>query len=235
MDKNLFKLIALIVTVILYGAVLFFFLDYFFEHEAPKKIAIKAQAIDVMIEEKRDTKKVVPIKKVAPKAAPKKKQAKGSPAPKSTPKIEDLFASLNTKKLAKKRATVHKRASTPSKYKGKSGKKAQKLLKKLKLQDIQLTSKKSIKSVSGEKDPYLEKLYKILYTYWMPSQLSAGNRAKVKIFIDRNGRFTYEVLQYGQNEIFNAELDDYLQRMQMQRFPLPDRPKEFIVYFEAKE
>ncbi len=236
MARKLLKFFSLLVTLGLYGAIVYFFLDYFFTHEPPKKIAIDAQKIDVVIvEEKKEPKKIAPPKKMPSAKSKPPKKSKGSPMPKAAPDIKDLFASLNTKKLAKKKASIQKNAVMPSKYKGRSGKKAQKILKQLKLHNIIFASKKSIKSVRGEKDPYLEKLYKILYANWTPSELSAGNRAKVKITIDTAGSFSYKVIQYSKSDIFNAELDDYLQRMQMQRFPPPARPKEFIVYFEAKE
>ncbi len=235
MDRFVFQLLSFFVSVLLYLALILFATHIFFSSvKKPKKIAIKAQSIDVYIQEPQKKKSV--MRAVKKQTTPKKKRHPGSTSPKRRPDLKSLFASLHTPKSPIKKRQTH--SQTPSRYKGVEGtkSKAKELLKKLKLRTAELSSsKKMIKSVTGEHDPYLEKVYKILYTNWIPSQASAGNRAKVKIFIDSDGRFSYEILQPGASEIFNQELQNYLEYLKTLTFPKPAKKRELIVYFEAKD
>ncbi len=233
MDKTIYKTLAFLFSLVLYVAVLLFFLAYFFHRQTPQRIEIKADAIEVYLTQKTPKKAIVSQPKKPPKKVATTKKASGSQKAKATPNIKDLFSTIKTPKKAKPKKQSPKK-ETPSRFKGHGGKRAKELLKKLHLKEPQLASKKSIKSVSGKQDPYLQKIYKILYAYWMPSEMSAGNRAKVLIRIDRHGNFDYEILQSSQSDIFNAELQDYLERMRQEKFPSPSQNREFIVYFEAK-
>ena len=208
------------------------FLSQFFHLHKPQKIQIDAQAIDVFIESPTKIQKTVPVKKIEKSSVPKQKKH-GSSSPKQrSSDLKNLFAKLDTKSLKKQKP---KRSETPSRYKGRGGKKAQELLKKLKLKEFEPKSKRSIKSVEGKQDPYLQKVYKILYSYWIPSKESAGNRAKVLITIDRYGNFNYKVLHYSSSEIFNQELKEFLEAMKMHEFPHPRQKRTITVFFEAKE
>ncbi|BCD60061.1 MULTISPECIES: energy transducer TonB [unclassified Nitratiruptor] len=233
MDRFTLGIFSLTLSIALYLLIVLGVL-HFFTQENPTKIAIKAQSIDIMISEpKKEMKKVVTKKRVEKKSTPKKHKKSGSKSPKKRANIKNLFASLDTKSL---HAETPKRKSTEvSRFKGKGGKKAQKLLEKLQLKEFQPAQEKSIKSVEGKQDPYLEKVYKILYTYWIPSKESAGAQAKVKIIIDTQGNFDYKVLQYSNNETFNEELDEYLQAMKSEHFPKPDQKRELTVLFVAKD
>ena len=236
MDR-LYKFFSFLLSLLLYFVIVGSLVWYFVDTEPIKKVELKAQSIDVYLNTPTPKpQKTVPTK--TPKQKPKKivKPAKkeGSSSPKHRASLSDLFASLNTKRL-KPHKTPQKRAQTPSRFKGSGSKKAEKLLEELRLKEYQPSAKRSIKSISGEKDPYLEKVYKILYMYWIPSKLSAGNRAKVRITIYPDGHMEYKVLHYSSSQVFNQELDRYLESMRMQSFPKPQKPREFIVYFEAKE
>ncbi len=235
MDR-LYKFLSFFVSFIFYFAIVSFLTAHFTTSQSIKKIECKAQSIDVYLSPPTPKpQKVLPKK--PPKPKPKERIAakkEGSSTPKQTPSLKDLFASIDTKRL-KSHKTPRKKSVRPSRLRGEGSKKAQKLLDQLRLKEYRPSAKRSIKSIQGEKDPYLQKVYKILYTYWIPSQLSAGNRAKVKITIYPNGQMRYKVLRYSSSEIFNQELDRYLEIMRMQTFPKPSRPREFVVYFEAKE
>ncbi len=232
MDRLFFNITSFLLALLVYIFLVLFFLNQFFDLRKPQKIEIKAQAIDVFIQTPTKTQKVVPVKKIEKSSAPKPKK-RGSSSPKQrSSDLKNLFAKLDTKSLTKQKP---KRSETPSKYKGRGGKRAQELLKKLKLKEFEPKSKRSIKSVEGKKDPYLQKVYKILYSYWIPSKESAGNRAKVQITIDRYGNFSYKVLQYSSSDIFNQELKEFLEAMKMQEFPHPRQKRTITVFFEAKE
>ncbi len=232
MDR-LFKLFAFLLSLLLYLLIILFFLNYFIKDKV-HKIEIKAQSIDVYITEPTQKAKVVP-QKIEPHKKPEapKKKKSGSSSPKPKVLVSDLFSTVKTEKVkAKKESTPSQEVS---KYRGHGGKKAKKLLEKLRLKEYQPSTKRMVKSVTGEKDPYLEKVYKLLYTYWMPSKLSAGNRAKVQIIIYTDGHITYKVLRYSSSDIFNQELDQYLQMLQSYTFPTPKKTRTIVVYFEAKE
>ena len=191
-------------SIAIYLVIALLFMSLFFTNSAPKKIQIQADAIDVMIveEKKPKIKKVTLLPKKEQKSVSKPKKKGGSNSPKKRANIKSLFATLDTKAIETK-IPQKKKNETPSKFKGHGSKKAQKLLQKLKLQSFEPASHKSIKSVQGEKDPYLQEVYKILYSYWIPSKESAGAEAKVRITIEQDGSFSYKILQLSNNEIFN--------------------------------
>ncbi len=235
MDR-LYKVFSFLLSIALYLVVVGSLVWYFTDSQPIKKVELKAQSIDVYLTTPAPKqKRVVPQKTLKPKP-PKSRPAKkeGSTSAKQRASVNDLFASLDTKRL-KRHKTSQRRAQKPSRFKGEGSKKAKKLLEQLRLKEYRPSAKRSIKSVSGEKDPYLEKVYKLLYTYWIPSKASAGNRSKVRITIYPDGHMEYRVLQYSPSPVFNQELDRYLDVMRMQSFPKPKRSREFIVYFEAKE
>ena len=236
MDRTLLKIFSFLASLAIYLLIALLFVTFFFTKTVPKKIQIQADAIDVMIveEKKPKVKKTILTQKSQRKIVSKPKKRVGSASPKKRANIKNLFASLDTKALQTK-LPHKKRSENPSRYRGEGGKKARKLLEKLKLQDFEPAPHKSIKSVQGEKDPYLQKVYKILYSYWIPSKESAGAEAKVRITIDENGELSYEILQLSNNETFNEELKNYLDAMRLQQFPKPEKKRVFDVLFVAKD
>ena len=229
------KLISFFLSLLIFIGVSTFFISYF-HRENTQKIAIKGEKIEVFIEQKEAKKPVV--KPAASKPKPKQthsKKPKGSSSAKrsSAKELRSLFSSLNAKRYTTKKTTYQAPKNRPSRLKGS---RAQELLKKLDLKNPQIeASKKMIKAVEGERDPYLQKVYKILYENWIPSKLSAGSFARVRISIDQDGNLRYQILQLSNNEVFNQEFRSYLRYIQSLKFPPPDQPKSFVVKFEAKE
>ena len=230
------KFISFFLALLIWIGVATFFTFYFLHEDDAKKIAIKGEKIEVLIEQKK-------AKKVAPKSAASKpkpkpskpKKPKGSRSAKhsSAKELKSLFSSLNAKRYTTKKTTNKAPKNRPSRLKGK---RAEELVKKLDLKNPELdASKKVIKALEGERDPYLQKVYKILYENWIPSKLSAGSFARVRITIDQDGNLHYEILQLSNNEVFDREFKSYLEYIQSLKFPLPDKPKSFVVKFEAKE
>ncbi len=232
MDKFVLKLFSFFLSLALYAFVLFFLVYIFLKSQNYKRIEIKGEPIEVVVAEPKDKVVKKAVKKVQ-KSKPKPKP-QGSPSPKSgSADLKSLFASINAKKFTTKKTTTARVKTKPSRKKGKS---AKKLLEKLNLQTLELSSsKKSIKSVSGEKDAYMQKVYKILYENWIPSKLSAGAWAKVHFTIDLDGNIEYKVVEWSQNETFNEELRNYLEYIKTLQFPKPTKMRDFIVRFEAKE
>jgi len=238
------RLLSFFLALAFYGLLVLWLLLFLHQSQA-KKIQIKADAIDVMIETKKEAKKQPPkpvAKPTKPKPKPQAKKSKneGSKSPKAVrskeKSIKDLFASINARRTTTKKTTAKRPANTPSRKKGER-KSAKKLVENLKLQDFTLQdSRKSLKSVEGDVDPYLEKVYKILYENWIPSKLSAGSWAKVRMTIDIDGSISYEVVQWSENENFNEELREYLEYISTLTFPKPpEGSRKFTVRIEAKE
>ncbi len=245
MSDLLLRIFAFLLSLLLYGALILWLLLFLHQNQA-RKIQIKADAIDVMIETRKEPKKQPPkpaAKPARPKPKPKTEKPKkeGSKSPKAVrtreQDIKDLFASVKAPRTTTKKTTTKRPANTPSRKKGEQ-KSAKKLVENLKLQDFTLQdSRKALKSVEGDVDPYLEKVYKILYENWIPSKLSAGAWAKVRMTIDIDGSISYEVLQWADNEHFNEELRNYLEYISTLSFPPPPdgESRSMVVRIEAKE
>ena len=232
MGKIALQILSFFLSLALYALLVFFLLFVFLKSHSYKRIEIKGEPIEVVIAEPQKKRVVKSVKKIQ-KSQPKPKP-KGSPSPKQgSADLKSLFASLKAKRVTKKETTTARAKTKPSRKRGKS---AKKLFESLDLQTLELSSnKKSIKSVSGEKDPFMQKVYKILYENWVPSKLSAGSSAKVRFFIDPQGSIEYEVIEWSQNETFNEELKSYLEYIKSLQFPKPSQNREFVVRFEAKE
>ncbi|WP_281950560.1 TonB C-terminal domain-containing protein [Nitrosophilus kaiyonis] len=248
MDNKKLFYISGFFSIFLYISIFILMLFYFVENqEILKKFNIKQKSVEVSLIEPQKIKKIETkkIKKTGPKEkieAKKTKKRVGSLSPKEEIDISKLFSTIKTskKKTIKKKAKPIKKRTPPSRFKGESLRKkesAKEILKKMNIKDVsRVLAKASIESVEGENDPYMSKVYEILYKYWLPSQESAGNRAKVKIMIDSSGNFDYKVLLFSPSEIFNKELIEYLEYLKTKKFPIPKEGyKEITVYFEAKE
>ncbi|NPA03957.1 MAG: TonB C-terminal domain-containing protein [Epsilonproteobacteria bacterium] len=233
MSDTVLKFSTFIAAVTLYFLLLLLFSFYFLHKERFKKVEVKAQAIDIIVLEERPKTKV-PIHKPHPKkVSTHPKKSAGSPKPK-TPSIENLFSSLNAKKFQTQEPKP-KLIPQPSRFKERESSRAKEVLEKLTFKEFVPASIKSIKSVSGKKDPYLEEVYRILYSYWLPSKESAGGEAIVEISIDLNGDFEYKIIKLSSNELFNKELKSFLEKMRDISFPTPQKPRTVKVRFEAKD
>lgn len=239
-NKKIFFLsgfLSLIIYILLFLSIIFYFLK---NQEIIKKFSIKKQGLSVSLV---DMQKIEP-KKIHKKSIRKKhtinsltKKKKGSISPKE--KGEDINKLFSKVKVSKKidKKVIKKSRTIPSRFKGEGEKRelAKDILQKLNIKDAsKISDKKGIEPVEGENDPYWSKVYEILYENWMPSEDSAGNMAKVKIFIDQDGNFDYKVLLFSDSEIFNQELLEYLNYLKSKKFPPPKEKKDIIIIFKAK-
>ncbi len=230
MDNWAGKLFSFLLSLVFYFGVIAFLTFYLLHQEKFQKIAIKEQAIDVVVLE--EPKKRPLPKPPAPKSSQKPQPKNpGSLTPKHRPSIQELFAGV--KVASRKRTPAKPKPLRPSRLKGRDGKKAKELLKKLHIKEY--VAKRSIKSIDGKEDAYLQKVYKILYSYWAPSQQSAGSSAVVKIFIDRWGNFRYEIVRLSGNDLFDREFRNYLETLREVTFPKPKRDRTIVVRFKATD
>ncbi|WP_187647052.1 TonB C-terminal domain-containing protein [Nitrosophilus labii] len=251
MDNKKLFLISGAVSIAIYIAVFLAVLLYFLKtQETLKKFTIKQKSVEVSLVEAPKFKKIIEqkkdkIKKSEKPVKNKKQKVKkrvGSKSPKDEVDIAKLFSTIKTPKKSKKKIvkSTKKSSTPPSRFKGQNIRRtesAQEILKKMNIKDVsRVLAKSNIEAVNGEDDPYLSKIYEILYKYWLPSQESAGNRAKVMIKIDFNGNFDYNIIFFSSSETFNKELVEYLEYLKTKKFPQPkEGKKEITVFFEAKE
>ncbi len=231
MGSLLLKLLSFLVAIAFYLLLLLSIFLLLTQNDK-KNIEIKDSKIDVFLENPKKSK--MAAKKVEKSGKKSKKSSSKSPKRVESQNLKDLFSSISGKKYSPKLAKEPQKI-TPSRLKSKKSKEAKKLLKELNANTPSGGAKKSIKSISGEKDEYLQKVYKILYTNWIPSKLSAGNSARVKIIIDRYGNFDYKIISSSPSPTFNQELEDYLEYLKTLTFPKPKERKILTVRFEAKD
>ncbi len=245
MDRKRLFFVSGLLSISIYLLIFLFMFWYLYnKNEELKKYAIQSKSVEVSLVEPPKQKRSQKISKSSKKSKVERKKTEkpvkkeGSSSAKSGVDIEKLFSSVKTPR--KSGSTSPKKSSSPSRLKGegfKNRKSAAEILKSMNIKDIgRELANRSIRAVEGESDPYLSKIYEILYKYWLPSQESAGNRAKVKIKIGPEGDFDYTVLLFSGSETFNKELVEYLEYLKTKKFPPPkEGSKDIVVYFEAKE
>jgi len=153
--------------------------------------------------------------------------------------LKSLFAKVKTKSRVIKKKVVSNvvKSSTTSRFKSKFEKQSQTNNKSLsKLVDSKKSALVDLKTgdAKNEKDPYISKIYEILYKRWQPLLIVDGLSTKVKIIINKSGKFSYRVLQYSGDNSFDNQLVLFLERQQGEQFPLPSSSKiEIEVIFTA--
>jgi len=108
----------------------------------------------------------------------------------------------------------------------------------LKHKDIEITSSNIDMSEKGVYSEFYSKIKKFLYDEWQPSKEIAGNKAKVRFILERDGTLKhYKVLLYSGSDRFNSELDFFLTRLVGDRFPVNTENEKlsFEVFIGAKE
>lgn len=165
---------------------------------------------------------VVPPKKEEPKPVEQKEQT-ASKTPKVGKGVKDLFQEVETKVPVKKEDRFERdlhdalqakiKAFEPSQKK-KPDESAQKII-----EQVQISQTLSVVPVKGYNDEYYAKIYDLLSRSWRPSNEGGGSQAKVRISVDRTGRFSYTVLQPSDSSKFNEELHLFLQKMMSTEFP----------------
>ncbi|MDR2790461.1 MAG: TonB C-terminal domain-containing protein [Campylobacteraceae bacterium] len=130
--------------------------------------------------------------------------------------IQDLFANIDEKNLAKSGST----ASQPSRLDGKNAPQnnATKLLDKL---TFKRQSTMTVNSASsGIHDPFIGKIQDMLSEKWAETPYTvAGTNAQVEITIDNNGGFSYSIVSLSYNSDFNEKLKNFLEEMKGEVFP----------------
>ncbi len=179
-------------------------------------------------------KKVIKEKVVKKPKVLKKKQDVNTTKPKKVNMPKDLFANISSKKKVEKPKKSAKVVNTPVKPKKST---VVKVPDKPSASDLVSDSLKiQKKSDSGIENAYLAKIEEKLKG-WPAQSEYAGEKAKVWIKVEPNGKFEYKVVTGSGNEAFNAGLMSYLEQLQKIGFGphKGNRAYELDVEFVATE
>lgn len=200
----------------------------------PKKVLKPKPKPKQTVQKKEVKKKVIKEKVVKkPKVIQKKKDV-NTTKPKKVNMPKDLFANISSKKKAEKPKKSVKSAYTPVKPKKST---ITKVSDKPSASDLVTDSLKiQKKSDSGIENAYLAKIEEKLKG-WPAQSEYAGEKAKVWIKVEPNGKFQYKVVTASGNEAFNAGLIAYLEQLQKIGFGphKGNRAYELDVEFVATE
>ena len=165
------------------------------------------------------------------------------------PDISSLFSSVSTKKITYKKkpkpkkhvinerriAQMQKRIKMVDK---KHSEDAKKRLKTLKLTKPSVKEVGAKRSGGAEVNQYFAKIQALVYQDFYPPVNSEGTSAKVRIWIDANGRLSdYRVLAYSANSLFNSEVDQLKARLKSVFFPKhpQDKPSVLDIILVSQE
>jgi len=175
-----------------------------------KKVAPKKQ------KKKRAKKKVVKKEKINKRPKVKKRVQK---ATKKRVSLQGLFEKIDTKKIPEpkeKRVQKSRKKVVVKKEVKKESTKAKELVENLKLENQQLI----VSAKDGIFDEFRGKVTEILDKNWQKTvDTVSGNVAKVIIYVDKNGNFSYKIVTLSYNDAFNAKLMDFLESMKEEEFP----------------
>ena len=197
--------------------------------KAIKYTASKKNLFSVTLVERRE-KKVVKKRKLKvvkkkttvnkPEPIPKKKTVRSKKS-EIKPDFKKLFEKIDIDKLPKqsqkrekkiRKQVVQKKVEEVVKID-----KAKKILKAL---EFEQQENLIITQKDGVYDEFRGKIADILDSYWQETiDTVSGNKAIVIISIDKLGNFSYKIEDLSYNDVFDAKLRDFLEKMRDIKFP----------------
>lgn len=255
------------ISVLLYLSIvigIFVKLTYF--NEPPKKFTDTRDAfMDVMIIEREPSpvvkapekkeeivKEPEPIKE-EPKPEPPKPDVKppepvkepempepDAPAKEQKPDLQDLFKSIDTKKLKQDNVVKKEQPKEQSRKKPENTtssapkKKASDVVNSLTLDKVATTPKSQM---TGEYNEYFGRISRILQQKWSAYTADSQAKVEVEIVIDMDGSFSYDIKKLSYDEKFNDKVRDFLRSMTFEKFPPPTqvgRAVKFATNIEDK-
>lgn len=127
--------------------------------------------------------------------------------------LNELFSSVDTKKI---------KNEIPEESQKKISQ-AKEILDALK-SDLKESSPAS--GTTGEFNEYFGKINQIIESRWRRLKVGSNNQAKVRIIIDKYGKFSYNIVSLSYNSEFNDKVRDFLPTLQDADFPKPPDGKE---------
>lgn len=166
--------------------------------------------------------------------APPKEQPKPEPKPeiptpseksepvKEEPKpdLKNLFSNIDTTKLKKDNGIAKTQPKEQSRKKSESAnsansQEASDIIKSMQIDKVSKTPKSQMTGVYNETLGSIKKQVEIK---WHSYKADTNNKAKVKVIIDTNGKFSYEILELSYDENFNNKLRECLERLTHENF-----------------
>ncbi|QKF92806.1 TonB C-terminal domain-containing protein [Campylobacter sp. CCUG 57310] len=198
-----------------------------------KEEVVKSEEPEKKVEEpKEESKPDTTNKPVEPEVIPEV-VPESKPAEKEEPNLKDLFKDIDTSKL--KEDKVVKKKETPKdqsrikpekKEAKKEAKAASDVINSLQLDKVAKTPKSQR---TGEYNPYIGEITRILETKWTAYKADSNDNALVEITISPNGNFSYNIKQLSYNSEFNDKVREFLQKMTFEIFPASLDGKPFTI------
>ncbi len=243
-----YNLIGFFISILIYIAVLAA-LSFYLHDRISKNInytSKKKSFLNITLVEKKNnkiTKKKSVKKKLKKKPekskVTKKPKVKRSTKQKATKKVslQGLFDKIDVKKISEPKRETAKRSRKKVVLKKekeiqKRVNNASKIVDSLNLEN----SKMIVSSKDGIYDEFRGKITEILDKNWQNTiNTVSGNKAKVIIYIDNMGNFSYKIVTLSYNDAFNAKLMDFLESMKDEEFPPFEEGKLFKMQVEFKD
>jgi hypothetical protein len=153
--------------------------------------------------------------------------------------LKSLFANVKIKSniIKKKVISNVQKSSITSRFKSKFEKQSKHnnniLSKLMDTRQVNVVKQKT-GDASNEHDPYISKIYEILYNRWRPLLIVDGLSTKVLISITSKGKFNYRVLQFSGDNSFDNQLVLFLEGQKNEIFPQNTKDISIEVIFTAK-
>ncbi len=210
------------------------------EEERLISFAMKKDTVVTISLDNLKTKKIVKKNRPQPKSSPKPKVVEKT----STPDISSLFASVNAKKVQKKKKVekvkINKEILKKLNKKAESVEKnkivdANEKIKELDFSKVEIPQEAQSDSTADEVNEYYARVQALVYDNFFP--VNSQDSAKVKICIGSNGTLLrYVVVQYSNSTAFNSEVDSVKDRLASVSMPKPPSEKNscFALRLTAK-
>ncbi|MGP1485257.1 MAG: TonB C-terminal domain-containing protein [Campylobacter sp.] len=154
------------------------------------------------------------------------------------PDLQDLFKSIDTKKLKQdqvvKKEPKEQSRKKPEKSSPTPQKKASDVISSLTLDKVSSVPKSQM---TGEYNEYFGKISRILQQKWSAYIADSDANVEVEITIEMDGSFSYDIKKLSYDQKFNDKVRDFLRSMTFEKFPVPiklGRAAKFATNIEDK-
>ena len=155
--------------------------------------------------------------------------------------LKSLFANVKTKavKINKSKALNVKSSSQISRYKSKFEKKRKAEVSRL-IKSINTSSGKTNlrnEKVQYDTDAYYSKIKEMLTLRWYTWNTIVVNNliARVVIFIDSSGHFSYRILKHFGHEKIDSNLENFLNSETTRIYPKPSKSESIEIIFKLEK
>ena len=180
----------------------------------------------------------------------KQKNEDKSTAKSETPaSISSLFDTVSTKKPTRSNTEAKKieiskefRQAAQKRTKTKTKKEPQKSAKEIadslkeKSAKLVISQPDATPASKGLYNEYYAKIQALIYKHWNPSPEVAGSTAKIRLELFKNGSVSdVRVITYSENELFNYELEEFIEHIKGLIFPLTTKDSVIEIYIGAQK